>query len=104
MVVVNGLSVQIVGVTPPRFYGIHKGSYTMDVWLPLGLSHLALRDSPPPVAMAAAEDLPLTYVGRRRPQTTIAQVEVQAATVTQRINASRPATSRERSCGRAGCG
>ena len=92
MVVVNGLSVQVVGVTPPRFYGIHKGSYTMDVWLPLGLSHLALRDaSRRPIAMAAAGDLPLTYVGRRRPQTAIAQVEVQAATATQRINASRPA-------------
>ena len=92
MVMVNGLSVQIVGVAPARFYGIHKGSYTMDVWLPFGLSHLALRDSSRrPVAMAAAGYLPLTYVGRRRPQTAIAQVEVQAATATQRINASRPA-------------
>src|SRR5688572_32119434 len=36
MVMVNGLSVQIVGVAPPRFYAIHKGSYTMDDLLLVG--------------------------------------------------------------------
>src|SRR5687767_7389939 len=44
-ILVNGVPTEIIGVAPPRFYGTHKGSYRMDVWLPLALSHVALRDS-----------------------------------------------------------
>jgi len=91
MLMVNGASIPIIGVAPPRFYGIHKGSYRMDVWLPFGMSHLALRDpNRRPVAVASAGFLPLTYVGRRRPQATLSEVEAQARTAGEQINAARP--------------
>jgi putative ABC transport system permease protein len=90
-IVVNGVPAQIVGVAPPRFFGIHKGSYTMDVWLPFAMSHVALRDpARRPISIASAGYLWLTYVGRRRPGTTLAQVEAQAAAAAQQINGMRP--------------
>jgi putative ABC transport system permease protein len=95
MLMVNGASVPIIGVAPPRFYGIHKGSYRMDVWLPFAMSHLALRDANRrPIAIATAGSLPLTYVGRRRPQATLAEVEAQARVAGEQINAARPADKR----------
>ena len=90
-VMVNGVSMTVVGVAPPRFSGIDKGRYDLAVWLPFGMSHVVLRDAARrPVTITSAGYLPLTHVGRRRPDATLDQIEAQAAAAGLQIDALRP--------------
>lgn len=95
VVLVNGMPVEIVGVAAPRFHDIQKGDFDLDVWLLPELAHLMLRDdSRRPVSIAAAGLRPFTYVGRRRPGATLAEVQTQADAAARQIDAARPADRR----------
>ena len=88
---VNGVSMTIVGVAPPRFSGIDKGRYDLAAWIPFGMSHVALRDTARrPVSVATAGYRTFTYVGRRRPEATLDQIQAQAEAAGLQIDALRP--------------
>lgn len=78
-ITVNAASVQVIGVAAENFMGVHKDDARPDVWIPLGLAELTLRDSDGrPVRWRNARNVYLDYVGRRRPGVTMAQVKVEA--------------------------
>jgi predicted permease len=90
-IVVNGTPLEIVGVAQPGFWGIHKGNFITDVWVPFGMAHLGLRDAQRrPVSMRSAGYLWLDHVGRRRPGASRGQVQAQAAAAAGAIDAARP--------------
>jgi predicted permease len=90
-IVVNGTPLEIVGVAEQRFYGIHKGNFNTDVWVPIGMAHLSLRDAARrPVPIRSAGYLPLNHVGRRRAGVSLEHVRAQAAAAAAAIDDSRP--------------
>lgn len=89
---VNGATAHIIGVAPRRFIGVRKGRQP-DVWLPMAMAELALRDRDErPVRVDRAEALYLDYVGRRRAGVSIEQVTAEVAVFAARFDATRPNT------------
>ena len=87
---VNGAPVQIIGVTPPRFIGIRRAENPARIWLPLAMGHLTLRDRDGrATTIESAGPLWLDLVGRRRPGITVDRVEAEAATLRERLDATR---------------
>jgi predicted permease len=91
---VNGVSAHIIGVTPRRFMGVRKNRLP-DLWVPMSMAELALRDRDGrPARVERAGELFLDYVGRRRAGVTIEQVTAEAAVFGVRLDAARPDKSR----------
>jgi hypothetical protein len=65
---VNGTTVHVVGVAAEGFVGVRKSDHRTEVWIPLGLAGLALRDAAGrPVHWQTARNLYVDLVGRRMP-------------------------------------
>ena len=89
---VNGVTAQIIGVTPDRFMGVRKNRRP-SLWVPMSMAELALRDRDGrPVRLERAGDLFLDYVGRRRAGAGIEEVAAQGAVFGARLDATRPNT------------
>jgi predicted permease len=89
---VNGVTAQIIGVAPHRFTGVRKGRQP-DVWVPMAMGQLALRDRDErPARVDRAGDLIFDYVGRRRAGVTIEQVTAEAGVFGARFDATRSNT------------
>jgi len=77
---VNGAVLEIIGVTPEGFVGVRKGGDRPDIWIPLGQAALTLRDAKGhPAGLEAARNLYFDYVGRRRPDVTMDEVQAEAS-------------------------
>jgi hypothetical protein len=77
---VNGARLEVVGIAPESFVGVRKGSDQPDVWIPLGQAALTLRDAKGrPAGVNASRNLYFDYVGRRRPEVTIDEVQAEAS-------------------------
>jgi predicted permease len=82
---VNGVSVPIVGVMAPADAG------SPDVWIPFALSHLALRDADgQPVSVAASSARHFRYYGRLAPGATLERARAQAAAVAGVLDSADP--------------
>jgi putative ABC transport system permease protein len=87
---VNGAPLEIVGVAPPRFIGLRQGAKRPSVWVPLAMGELALRDRDGRATrIENAGPLRLDLVGRRRAGVSLEQVSAEAATVRERLEATR---------------
>lgn len=86
---VNGTALEIVGVAPPDFMGVSTRS--SGIWIPMAMGELTLRGPDGrPARAETAGPLWLEFVGRRRAGITIEQVSAQAATLRERLDATRP--------------
>jgi putative ABC transport system permease protein len=88
---VNGTTVHVVGVAAEGFVGVRKSDHRTEVWIPLGLAGLALRDAAGrPVHWQTARNLYVDLVGRRMPGTPIEAVQGQAGLLAARLQLSAP--------------
>jgi putative ABC transport system permease protein len=89
LLAVNGVQVQIIGVTPRLFMGVQKNRRP-DVWVPLSMAELVLRDPDgKPTRVESAGGLGFDHVGRRRADATIEEVGAQAALLPPRLDATK---------------
>lgn len=90
-ITVNGTAVHVIGVAAEYFVGVRKSNDKPDVWIPLGLAELTLRDAAGNLASwSSARNVYLDYVGRRRPGVTMEQVEAEAAVLASRLQLEAP--------------
>ena len=86
---VNGATVHVIGVASEGFIGVRKSEDEPDVWIPLGLAELTLRDRVgKPVSAAEAHHVYFDYVGRRKPGVTLDQVNAEGAVVAAQLQLS----------------
>ncbi len=86
-ITVNAAVVHVIGVAPQDFIGVRKSNDKPDVWLPLGLAELTLRDgSGRPVRAEHAQNVYFDYVGRRKPGVTFGQVKAEAELLASRLH------------------
>jgi predicted permease len=77
---INGVSVTLVGVTPPAFFGDRLESHPPDFWMPLSLEPIFTREGSLLEEAAAGW---LYIIGRLRPDAKPAQVQAQLTTSLQ---------------------
>jgi putative ABC transport system permease protein len=90
-ITVNGTTVHVIGVAAEHFIGVRKGDERTDVWIPLGLAELTLRDSSgDPVRWTTARNLYLDFVGRRSPGTTVEAVAAEMQLLAAQLQVTAP--------------
>jgi predicted permease len=79
-ITVNGEALEIIGIAPPDFWGVRKGEDRPDVWIPLGLAELTLRDDEGrPARLSGTRNYWMDYVARLRPGVSLEQANAAAA-------------------------
>jgi predicted permease len=84
---VNGAPLQVVGIAPAGFHGVRKDSERPEVWIPLGQAALTLRDAKKQPAGLGSGRAWFDYVGRRREDASIEQVQTEAAVLAAQVSA-----------------
>jgi predicted permease len=90
----NGIPIQIVGVTPPRFNGPNRSYSSHTVWLPLSSFPVVTHSSPR--VFAARDTGEFNAVARLRPNTKIAVASAAANAVAAALDVRVPAGDRLR--------
>lgn len=83
--VVNGAAVQIIGVAAEHFVGVRRNDVKTDVWIPMGLARLSLRDKDGREADVTSARAVFDFVGRRRDGVSVEQVNAEARVIADRI-------------------
>lgn len=86
VIIVNRAALSIVAVAPPGFTGARQSDARPDVWLPLGLAELVVRDRTGRPAALTAGRTAFDFVGRRQPGVTLAQVQQEASALAARLS------------------
>ncbi len=90
-ITVNATDVHVIGVAAQDFIGVRKSNDQPDVWIPLGLAELTLRDADGrPVRINTATGVFFDYVGRRKPDVTMEQVAAEAALLASQLQLTAP--------------
>ena len=89
---VNGALLEIVGIAPPNFTGARRSAdmdRRPDLWIPLGMASLTLRDSRGrPAPLDTARDYRFEYIGRQRPGVSLDTVQAEGAVLAARLKLS----------------
>jgi predicted permease len=85
-ITVNGEALEIIGIAPPDFWGVRKGEDRPDVWIPLGLAELTLRDDEGrPARLSGTRNYWMDYVARLRPGVSLEQANAAAAVLAAQL-------------------
>ena len=85
-ITVNGEPLEIIGIAPPDFWGVHKTEEHADVWIPLGLAELTLRDEEGrPAGLSGTRNHWMDYVARLRPGVSLEQANAAAAVLAAQL-------------------
>ena len=86
---VNGATLEVVGIAPGDFTGVRRSSEKPAMWIPLGQAALTLRDAKGnPAGLSTSRGAWPDYVGRRRADVSLQQVQIEASVLAGQIAAS----------------
>ena len=85
-ITVNDQALEIIGIAPPDFWGVRKTEDRPDVWIPLGLAELTLRDDKGrPAGLSGTRNYWMDYVARLRPGISLEQANAAAAVLAAQL-------------------
>ncbi|HJR61121.1 MAG TPA: ABC transporter permease [Vicinamibacterales bacterium] len=85
---VNGATLEIIGIAPADFTGVRKSSDKPALWIPLGQATLTLRDAKGnPAGLRMSRGAWPDYVGRRRADVSLEQVQIEASVLAAQVGA-----------------